>query len=79
MEPTMAINPSTLNTILSTYHPSERTAMRNRLVTVTLKPVTAQIVTVPNGFAVQYSDNRVVPCTNLQTARYLVQQAKRNK
>ena len=76
----MAINPSNLNAILSTVHPSERTAMRNRLVTVTLKPTTAQIVTIPNGFAVQYSDSRgLVPCVNLQTARYLVQQVKRNK
>ena len=76
----MAINPSNLNAILSTVHPSERAAMRNRLVTVTLKPVTAQIVTTASGWAVQYNDSRgLVPCTNLQTARYLVQQVKRNK
>jgi len=74
----MAIKTSTLNTILSTYHPSERAAMRNRLVTVTLKAVTAQIVTTASGWAVQYSDDRgLVHCTNLQTARYLVQQVKR--
>jgi hypothetical protein len=76
----MAIKTSTLNAILSTVHPSERAAMRTRNLTITLKPVTAQIVTVPNGFAVQYSDNRgLVPCVNLQTARYLVQQAKSSK
>ena len=76
----MAINPSTLNAILSTVHPSEREAMRTRNLTITLKPVTAQIVTTASGWAVQYSDSRgLVPCTNLQTARYLVQQVKRNK
>lgn len=74
----MAINPSTLNAILNLHHPSERAAMRNRLVTVTLKPVTAQIVTIPNGFAVQYSDDRgLVPCVNLQTARHLVRQVRK--
>ena len=74
----MAIKNSTLNAILSTVHPSERAAMRTRNLTITVKPTTAQIVTVPNGFAVQYSDSRgLVPCVNLQTARYLVQQARK--
>ena len=76
----MAIKTSTLNEILSTVHPSERAAMRTRNLTITVKPVTAQIVTTGTGWAVQYSDSRgLVPCTNLQTARYLVQQVKRNK
>ena len=73
----MAINPSTLNAILSTVHPSERAALRTRNLTIGVKPVTAQIVTTANGWGVQYSDGRLVPCVNIQTARYLVQQTRK--
>jgi len=66
-----------LENLLSTYHPSERAAMREQYLAKTQQAKAEIVLSAAylSGYAVQYPCGRVEECANLATARYLVRKA----